>query len=131
MTRNKELKPTAMTAAQLECYRLWCDFRFGENHVVEMFIGWNLGILCIMPGSGWALASYDYNELTRLVVLAHDRGIRVEVRTHGTKLAVALNKRERNTGSMMTQHPELDAHVTQIRKDFDQRGPCHVYGVDP
>lgn len=130
MSRAKALKPTDMTPAQLDCYRLWCDFRGGEHHVIEHVTGWSEGIRCVMSGPGYGFATTDDWNLTALVVLAHDRAIRVEMMAvPGSKLAVALHKRKRE-GKWYERHPDLETSAKRIRESISKRGPCRVYGVD-
>lgn len=135
MYRRVQLAPRDMTADQLECYRLWCAFKGGESHVFEAITDWSFGrargIRIVPPGGCIGFASYDYDELTRLVVLAHDRCIRVHVAASGSRLVVTMHKRDRNAEDMALRHPTLDEHVVAIRAEVERRGPCHVYGVDP
>lgn len=73
-------------------------------------------------GEGWAmshtgsLATYDFNELTRLVILAHDRCVRVQVEQGGpNRLKIAIWKRARE-GSMYERHPTIEQAIKDMRE---------------
>lgn len=130
MSNPKNIAAKDMTPAQLECYRLWCDFKGGEHHVFENVTGWGHGIRCVATGPGYGLATTDDRSLTTLVVLAHDRAIRVEVMAvPGSKLAVSLWKRQRE-GEWHERHPDLETNAKQIRDDMAKRRPSRIYGID-
>ena len=73
-------------------------------------------------GPGWSvfdnrggLASYDTNGLTRLVVMAHDRCIRVEVSPwRNTTLRIAIYKRQR-IGDLFLGHPTMEQAIEKFR----------------
>lgn len=72
-------------------------------------------------GHGWSvshlgdLASYDGDELTRLVLLAHERCVRVEVSQGGpNRLRIAIWGRER-TGGIAERHPTIEHAIEQFR----------------
>lgn len=81
-------------------------------------------------GSGWKinvtheLSTFDYNDLTRLVVLAHDECIRVvisvdETIATGPMRIVIFKRGTRDRGvSPTARHPELEEHVEEIRRNF-------------
>ena len=63
------------------------------------------------------LATFDYNQLTRLVVMAHDQCIRVEVRAKTFRaVEICIWKRQGREGGMSERHPELEEHIASIRK---------------
>ncbi len=71
-------------------------------------------------GEGWSmshfgsLATYDSDELTRLVLLAHERAIRVQVEQGGpNRLRIAIWKRERE-GSMYERHPTISDAILRF-----------------
>lgn len=70
-------------------------------------------------GTGWAmhhradLASWDYNSLTRLVVMAHDEFIRVSILPcRHDMVKVVIHPRAK--GWTHNDHPALDEHIQQI-----------------
>jgi hypothetical protein len=56
------------------------------------------------------MATYDFDELTRLVFLAHDCRVRVELRGAG----LYLHPRKRN-GGMSERHPTVEQALSQWR----------------
>jgi hypothetical protein len=65
------------------------------------------------------LATYDFDELTRIVVLSHDRKIRVSVEPLARSyLSLLFHKRITREGSIMERMPFLDDHVAQIREEY-------------
>lgn len=65
-------------------------------------------------------ATTDGNLLTRLVVLAHDAGVRVEVSGAARcYLRIMLHPRARTTGNM-TNHPRLEEHAIAIRNSGEE-----------
>ena len=81
------------------------EFYSGSHHipgkVKEYGSGW---VLNIWKGS---FATYDFDGLTRLVILAHKHLIRVEIGHAGMYLQLRIHKREK-TGGMAQRHPDLD-----------------------
>jgi len=68
---------------------------------------------------GWhSLATVDFGELTRIVVLAHDRALRVEISPH-TFRHMKLLFHQRETGNEpSTQCPTLEDHIQRIRNNY-------------
>lgn len=66
------------------------------------------------------LATHDGNLLTRLVVLCHDRMIRLEIAgaTHGY-LSLVFHQRASRTGSLWERMPTMEDHVDLIRKHYE------------
>lgn len=72
-------------------------------------------------GEGWSmshlgsLATFDFDDLTRLVLLAHACCIRVQVESSGpNKLRIAIWKRERE-GSTFERHPTIEQAIESYR----------------
>lgn len=66
----------------------------------------------LMYGS---VATFDFDQLTRLVFLAHDHAIRVEVQPAMRYLRILLHPRVRE-GTWDTRHPTLEATVAKWRE---------------
>lgn len=67
-----------------------------------------------MGGSN--LSSYDFNDLTRLVFLAHDLAIRVHLSPRNfSYLELMLHARSRPGESMSTRHPTIEEALTTFR----------------
>ncbi len=61
---------------------------------------------------------FDDNALTALVVLCHDRMVRVGIRACNFQyIELLFHQRKSRTGSMLERLPYLEDHVGQIRKD--------------
>lgn len=105
--------------AQWECLRMLADLTRGFHHLFGKIRASNdNGIQCELECHNY-LGTFDYNELTRLVVMAHDRAIRAEIRPCGTKrLSIYLHKRSRE-GTETQRHPTLEDAVTKIRKELE------------
>ena len=108
-----------MTDAHWECAVLVADLFYGFNHILGVFnpkgnSGRHLEIT--VPGGNWA-SSFDYDGLTRAVVMAHDRMIRFEIApsTSG-RFKLSLEKRYKRDGEMRDRHPTLEHAITSIRQ---------------
>lgn len=74
-------------------------------------------VRCVLEAHN-CLATYDYRDLTRLVVMAHDRCIRAEIQpARGNALTIILSKRSRE-GGQSDYHPTLEENVAKIRGDL-------------
>lgn len=110
----RSLKPAAMTPDQVECYRLLCDLVHGEHHLngIVRACGRGLGINLQFV----TLSTFDFDYLTRLVVMAHDRCIRAEIVPSGPgMIGLHLHKRHWREGPMHSRHPTIDQAVAAIR----------------
>lgn len=66
-------------------------------------------------GEGWSvnhsadLSTFDFNTLTRLVFIAHDRCMRASIMQSGPGMVkIVVWKREGRTGSMCSKHPTIE-----------------------
>lgn len=98
------------TAGQLECIKMFCDLVGGHHNIDGNFLD--------LPPNGIAInqrrsmASFDNDWLSRLVFMAHDRCIRVELQAIGIgKLRVIMQKRAGRDGSTLERHPALDSAI--------------------
>ena len=90
------------------------EFYCGEHHIPR--IG-------VKPfGLGWAvnhmgdLSTFDTDRLTRLVFLAHDRCVRVEIQQGGPRtVKICIWKRIRE-GSIAYRHPTLEGALAKWRE---------------
>lgn len=79
-------------------------------------------------GRGWMvkhdrgeLSTYDYNELTTLVFLAHEMCYRASISNHGPKaLKIIIWKRKRE-GGMCERHPTIEAAIETFNKYSERR----------
>lgn len=82
-----------------------------------------------------SLASFDSDELTRLVLLAHDIGVRVWIRPSRPRyLRIWISARLRGSGQMSTDHPTIEEAIVKFRLS-DERPwyralEAHAAGAD-
>lgn len=66
---------------------------------------------------GNRLATYDFSDLTTLVVLCHDRCIRLSIDPCGPRtLRLFFHQRKRDDEHMARRHPRMEEHIEMIRK---------------
>lgn len=85
----------------------------GKHHVGE--ITWEDEAACrfTLPSD---MATWDFDELTRLVVAAHDQCVRACVLPKMRYIGILLSDRKRFGKDPFVQaHPTLEAHVAAIR----------------
>lgn len=93
-----------MILTKEEAISFLSEFFRGEHHIPkglkEFGHGWALN-------STYTFSTFDSDGLTRLVVLAHQYAIRVEISPASPQsLKIIIHKRQR-TGSMFQRHPTL------------------------
>jgi hypothetical protein len=108
VTESKHLTKEEATAFFAELYG-------GEHHIPKHQV--------FEYGNGWMvkhdrgdLATYDFSQLTKLVLMSHDRCIRasIEPLNMGT-LKIAIWKRNRE-GGMDSRHPTIEQAIESFRK---------------
>jgi hypothetical protein len=63
-----------------------------------------------------SMATFDFNQLTRLVVLAHDMCIRADIAGLSRNyLQITFHPRTLREGRMSERHPTLEEHIQQLR----------------
>ncbi len=97
-----------------EAVAFFSAFYGGEHHFPHKIKDW---------GTGWSmlhradLSTYDFDALTRLVFMAHDRCVRVEVsHVNMSYLRIAIHKRRRSDGRMYEVHPTLAEAIEAWRE---------------
>jgi len=110
---EKVLTRKTMTEKQVACFDLLCEVFRGEHHAPDKIYEWGNGIRC----STWtSLSTFDFDYLTRLVVLAHDRCIRVELVQSGPRrIGIVLHKREGRDGQVRARHPTIEDAIAKVR----------------
>lgn len=104
---NNELTKEEATAFFSEFYR-------GEHHIP--------GFEPKPFGPGWhvkhdrgELSTFDFSDLTRLVIMAHDYCYRVGLQAHAKNtITIAIWKRDRE-GSISRRHPTLEQAIETLR----------------
>jgi len=111
-----------MDEDQLACYQFLCDTMGGAHHVPPVYEH-GAGISCSVHEG---ISTFDYNQLTRLVIGCHDRAIRLEIRASGPRLLrLGLWQRQRD-GSMYERHPTIEEAIKCYRQQHPQTRPAHV-----
>lgn len=111
---NKLLTRETMTPDQLACFELLCEVFYGEHHVPDNIYEFGRGIK-VSTYSG-QLSTFDFDYLTRLVVLAHDRCVRVEIGSSGPgRIALILHKRKGRGGDVYSRHPTIEQAIERVR----------------
>jgi hypothetical protein len=97
-----------------EATEFFAEFYDGRHHIPKSGVK--------EFGDGWYvshnrgdLATYDYNQLTRLVLMGHDKCIRVSVApSNFNTLKICIWKRQRE-GGMSSRHPTLEQAIEKFR----------------
>ena len=113
MEKKEPYRKNWMSDDQYICYEMLAEACLGFHHIYNKVKPWGSGIETSIYGS-WA--TFDFGELTRLVVLAHDRMIRVEIGSSGPGMfRVILHKRHSRDGSMSQRHPTIEDAIKGVR----------------
>lgn len=100
-----------MSDDQWECAEMIADLCRGWHHVYNPIREHGNGIKTGM-NSG-QMSTYDFDLLTRAVIMAHDRCIRLGVVQSGPRMiGLTLYKRHSRTGQMNERHPTIQEAVT-------------------
>ncbi|MBY3433074.1 hypothetical protein HFN89_02625 [Rhizobium laguerreae] len=117
--RDEFYREPWMTDVQWECAKMLADLFYGFHHITGTIKPDGSGIKIGVERGNWA-ASFDYDGLTRAVVMAHDRMIRFEISPAGPeRLKLHFHKRHQREGKMRERHPTIEEAVKAIRKDRD------------
>ena len=110
----QRLAKADMTKAQRACFDLLCEVFHGEHHAPERIYAFGRGIKC--NAESHRLSTFDFDYLTRLVVLAHDACVRVEIVSSGPgRIGMVLHKRAGRTGSSYDRHPTMEEAIERVR----------------
>lgn len=95
--------------------------KWDDKWCIEFILGWH------------ELATVDSNELTRLVVLAHDRMLRVGIDPHTfhhIKISICQRTTREKDASFSERCPTLTDHINLIRDHYqmDKCNGCHIIG---
>lgn len=110
-----------MSDNQWECMKLLGDLFYGFHHMrVERVKEWGTGIA--YSDSTRGLSTFDYSNLTRIVLMAHKRCIRVEIAPSGPGLIkLILHKRKGTKGKMHERHPDLNELIAMCEQLSEAR----------
>lgn len=97
-----------------EKIELFIDYVFGglhHTHLVE------LKEVCYYIKFWDNLATWDGNKLTKIVVAAHDLGLRVDAEPSGMRgMRLMIHNRASREGREMERHPTLEQHLEIIAR---------------
>lgn len=104
---------STVTLTEPEARAFFSDFYGGEHHFPAKLKPYGLGWAMSHFG---VLSTFDADDLTRLVLLAHERCIRVQVEQGGpNRLRIAIWKRERE-GCLYERHPTIEQALERFRE---------------
>jgi hypothetical protein len=107
-----------MSDDQWECAQMFADVVGGFHHVSGTFKPHGTGVKVSDYGGRWA--TFDFDALTRIVLLAHDRMIRVALEPTGPRMVgFVLFKRHTREGSMYERHPTIEQAIALHRRARD------------
>jgi hypothetical protein len=99
---------------QEEATAFFAELYMGEHHIPAEIKKW---------GPAWCindhgdLSTYDFNMLTRLVFLAHDKCYRASVMNSGPRMVkIAIWKRKQREGNICERHPTIEEALEKWRK---------------
>lgn len=127
MSDAEYYKKDWMTDAQWECAKFLADVYGGFHHVNgEIKSSGSDGV--VLELDHISLATYDFDEMTRIVLMSHDRcirfgvtGPRMEEREYDgidyevPVMTVVVSKRKRD-GRMHERHPTLETVMAEYKK---------------
>lgn len=100
-----------MTDGQWACAEMLADIYRGWHHVPAKVKPFGRGIECNVSRGGFA--TFDCDDLTRSVFMAHDRCIRLAIGPSGPGLIkLMLWKRAGRVGKFHERHPSLSEAVS-------------------
>ena len=103
-----------MTDDQWACAKMFADVVGGFHHVCSGFKPFGDGITIHHMGGGFA--TVDFDRLTRLVILAHDQMVRVQLIPSGPgRIGFALWKRHKRDGAMSERCPTMETAISYHR----------------
>ena len=106
-----------MTDDQYECYEMLADLFCGWHHVNGKLHEWGSGIKLNCTTADNKFATYDFNYMTRAVLMAHDRCIRFAIEPSGPgMLGLVLHKRHSRDGGMSERHPTIDDAILLFKE---------------
>jgi hypothetical protein len=111
--KPQSLSVDKMTDKQHQCYDLLAKVFGGRHHLDGRIRECGDGIEYIFYGS---LATWDFDELTCIVVMAHDQCIRVAVHPCTPKmLRLFLHVRNGRNGTTYERHPTIEDAIIANR----------------
>lgn len=85
-------------------------------------IVWRWGNGIAIPWRG-SMSTFDFRELSLLVLLCHEARIRCEIRPHGFQYLLLTFFQKGHEGSMAARHPNIDEAVADFRQYLPTNHP--------
>lgn len=106
-----------MTNDQWFCCEFLAEYFFGWHHVPSKIKEHGSGIeVNFQPHR---MATYDFNGMTRLVLMAHAECVRADIAGSGPQLIkLILHKRPLRSGSMWERHPNIQDAIEVFEKNY-------------
>lgn len=102
-----------------EKIELFIDYVFGGRHHTRSV---EFAEVCYFIKFYQALTTWDGNTLTKIVVAAHDLGLRVDAEPNGMRgMRVMVHNRKQRNG-LVEGHPTLEQHLQRIGRVTKQEG---------
>ena len=120
--RAKEFYPWA-NEDQLDCLVMHNDLMCGFHHSYGKIKASGENGILINEQNANSFATFDYDYLTKAVVLAHDRMIRFSISPSGPRiLRLTYHKRKLRSGDMAERHPTIEAAIEKVRTFWTAEG---------
>ena len=114
MSEEEAYRDVWMSDDQWSCALLLRDLFHGFHHIDGDIRPCSTGIQ--INTSGRLFATYDFDGLTRAVIMAHDRCIRFEIRPCTPQLLkLTLWQRKGRDGAMHDRHPTMEDAIAAAR----------------
>lgn len=112
MSQTTEAPVDLIDLPLAEKVELFIDFVFGGRHHTNKVIDHD----CFFEVKFWEnVATWDSNLMTKMVVAAHDLGLRARIEANGLRgLKVLLHNRKSREGMFHERHPTLEQHLEKI-----------------
>ena len=117
ITNQQPYRKDWMSDDQYECCKLLADVVGGFHHIyTPIRESGSDGIETNICGS-WA--SYDFDQLTKIIIMGFDRMIRIEISSCNMRyFKLRLHKRHKREGLIMEKIPRIEEYIEKIRAEF-------------
>lgn len=114
-------RPETLSHSQKEAVSLMVEgFRTGVYNLSVNWetVDWDFGGGICFVVSHHGLATWDFNHLTRLVIGAHDRCIRLDIDARARNYLALMMWPRKREGSMSQRHPTIEQAIAGFRGDL-------------
>ena len=94
------------------CINALAEWACGHHHLPKVH-EFGVGICINYSGD---LSTFDFDRLTRLVLIAHKHYIRIEIASSGPRLVRIIAHRRKRDGNIYNRHPGLDELENTIKQ---------------